>query len=542
MNIHSRENILVGQGLSKSVEAHWKWVRLHNKPYLGGIASWASGNIEAIWWISQKSLSLQMSLSYSSAKIMHFAILFFFVVLGDFLGLARIAPILNYNAMNSSLLFMAAGLLLWGLAPRQRSGKACLLLGAGLLAGFDFFIKFSSSVAFIGLMSMLVMLLPTEQDVKARLRRLGWVLLGSLLGVGLYFLCFKSLDVWYTGFLNHFAHEAKGTHNPVRILGRQAKDLLRLLNILVVCGLAQFLVLKGLQRIWLRKRPQHAAWSILLLIGANFGLAAIFFRFRGFSFDTLNALLTLETLWIAILVFGGRVTSGRNRNVLLWFLFLLPFVIHFGSNATFSFGLPLFLMPWFALMFLLAHQLPDRRMQSLSVIAIVLATQVLFTVKYLWFPWRNVGSRLEQTEMVTEAETPSLNGILVMPAIHQFIRETVALSHQASPEKHPVMLANNQMPGVVYWLEGIAPGEPWVYRHHLEQAMDCQALRAGQDLGVSRAVLLVQEPIKPRYQRCLRREGLIPEAYRLVGQSYNPYSKQQVQFLTLESRMLGFRR
>src|SRR5437588_31535 len=104
---------------------------------------------------SSSPLSHRIGLSSKAGLLL----LFCFLSLGDFVGISQLPATINYNYLNSGLLYIAMGLLFWLLSLLRANATifkegsftiTALLVLIGFLSAIDFFVKFSSSVLFFG--------------------------------------------------------------------------------------------------------------------------------------------------------------------------------------------------------------------------------------------------------------------------------------------------------------------------------------------------------------------------------------------------------
>jgi hypothetical protein len=456
-----------------------------------------------------------------------FWLILLFLLLGDFLGISQISPTINYNYLNGGLLFLASGLLFTYSATSRKSGSFLLPVLAGLLAGIDFFVKFTSSGPFLG-MAMLFVLWPSHWNRDLlwtdRLKAVLYLGLGYLLGIGLYFLLFNPFPIWYANFMASFHTQTGGSHSPFRVLGKQVADFKRLgINLVQYYALPLALSF-GVAWKTLRHNVRSSWWMLApVILVLNIFLAWHLYKLTNFRFYTL-AYFSVLLLLLGLNVVMDSGQWLRKRASMALFLLLLPFVLVFGSDSSFSYSIPLYLLPWFGLIFLMLQGLPAGPMRiSLASVLIVLV-QLQFVVGYLYFPWRWPANRLAQSESVVGVR--GLFGIKVDKATHRFMLESRQLAQ--SRKVSPWILAFYEMPGVVYWLDGKSPGLPWFSHNKHEQAGVCQALGSISAEERQQALVLQQEPFNTKLLPCLRELGFDLRRYRLVGSTYNPYSHRKV--------------
>lgn len=464
-----------------------------------------------------------------------FLAVFLFLMLGDFLSISQLAPTINYNYLNSSLMYVASGLLFAYVArygdAEKRMGwpPVVFLLMSGACMGFDFFIKFTSSVQFL-VVGALFLLLGLAGPLKGRLLPVGWLGAGYLLGMGVYFLFFQSFDAWYSAFLANIEAQTGGTHSPRRIISKQANDFVRIGKAILQYTLVPILLAFAVARLHLR-RPESLWWLLVpVLIGAELYLSLLEYKPHNLRLNTLLYVSILLILGMMALAAVKKPFRIDGRKVLgLVFLIAIPMLLVFGSDSSFSYSIPLYLLPWFAAIWMALGAVPAGKLRVAALVSIALVAQVEFVVGYLYHPWRYVQNRLAQTEPVPNV--PELRGIRVDPLAHRFIVESQALAGQSTTASK-VMLGIYEMPGLVYWLRGYPPGLPWFSHSEHEQATACRSLKAttdqASDAEVGRALLLIQNEPLPELAACMQELGIRLENYRLIGETINVYSGKTV--------------
>jgi hypothetical protein len=471
------------------------------------------------------------------STLVGFLPVFLLLLLGDFIGISQISPTINYNYLNGSLLFLAAGLL-FAFSARMPDGQpyrldkaSWLLAGAGFCIGFDFFIKFSSSVLFFGLAALFLMVRQAGTPILKRLRPVIALGAGYLAGLAAFFLFIYPLNDWLHLFQSSLGTQTGGTHNPFKVINKQIGDIRRIGTNLLMFYTLPLAVVFMLSQKFLSRKPESRWWLILpatLLL--NGILAYRIYPITNFRFHSLFYIASLLILLTVHLGMDRRaVFADKRRTFTMLFLFLLPFLLIFGSDASFSYALPLYFLPWFALIFLLIRQFPSRVMQTATLVTLIVLAEWQFVAGYLYYPWRWVENRLAQTERIENIR--GLKGIQVDPPTRKFIHETQIIVSQLPPEKRRWMMGWYEMPGVVYWLGGISPGLPWYSHHKQEQMHICKSLQeASTSINLHQALLLEQDETLPKLQPCLNALGITLDRYRSIGQAYNPYSKKPITF------------
>lgn len=475
----------------------------------------------------------------SRSGLISLLLILFFLMLGDFLGISQISPTINYNYLNGSFLYTAAGLLFaWAALRREKPDSGpdnaphwlpLLLIGAGFFTGFDFFVKFSSSVIFFGLAGLFV-LLQQSGPIRQRIQPVLPLGLGYLAGIAAFFLFIYPLQDWLKIFHESFSTQTGGTHNPFRIINKQIGDFKRIGTNLGTYYLLPLAALFFLSRKFLRKAKSNW-WVVLPITLLLNGLVAYnLYKLTNFRFHTLFFLATMLILLTTHLGIGNRTLfSSARRNIGLLIMLLLPFLLIFGSDSSFSYSIPLYLLPWFGVIFILIRHLPGKALQVSTLATLVLLAEAQFLAGYLYYPWRWVENRLAQTETLRDVK--GLEGIQVDKPTRRFIEESQAIVNLLPATNRKWMIGFYELPGIVYALGGKSPGLPWYSMNKHEQMHVCKSLKeASATVDLKRTMLLMQDEIHPRLQPCATELGLETKNYRKAGEVYNPYSKKPIAF------------
>lgn len=460
-----------------------------------------------------------------------------YVLLGELLAMSIMPRTVSYNGLNTLLLLLSAAAALAALS-RGPAGSSWLLL-AGAAIGLDVFVKVSTAGLLLASVVVLLGWCWRKAGGVFLLRALAMLVLGIGCGTGIYFLLAQPPTVWWHTFsqeLTMLQGQGYGTADLfVKYLG-SAREILRVL----VWPLGPVLVLvPGLAWWWLRPR-QSPRWLLLLAIAllgaAGFWLAVQAVHRLWYSTAYINGLQSLAVLIFFLLLVAGvtavevlpadAADSSRSTNaklagqqlpVALW-LALLPLLAAAGTYNDLRVNLVIDAAPWFGLALMLLA-LPRPNLLPVWVTPLLLLLPAGYAAEQtVWgtmrVPYCLTGPMTVQTQPLRAA---GVRGTLLLdPKSVAFIRQLEKTLAQGGFKPGDPLLAFYDMPGLVYLCGGVSPGATWYFGGI--DARNCHALDITRQ-SLVRACILLNEPLGPKMQRCLREHGLrFPEGYRLVGE------------------------
>lgn len=480
--------------------------------------------------------------------------------------------VLSYNTLNHACLVASAGLLLCGLAQRDRDGSnwpafSCLLALAGSAGGLQVFVKFPSGLACAGLTTMVLVGHRLGGGGRGVHRALASYAAGASLSALLFFTCVESPASWFGHFTEGVSTATSATHSPGRILGRYWWSL-QLDLVRVPTRYAAALALAFTAGAWsAQRRTRPVGWLRLgpVVVGlaalACYASGAWSGALRGLAAHTsyrssvtvvadpshpLQALLWMLAAaaagdlvvrlaarlggWMRSSESTGRVGAWRRRVApvaVLLFLLLLPLAGSFGTNTRLLSHAAHHLAPWTIVVAWLATRMARRAgvvwhpRVILLLFAAVVQLQVI--IGFALLPWRLPGRLAEQTVAVSGSRP--LESVRVDATSARFFSELVrALRDEGGMRPGDPLLPMFDLPGLVQALDGRYPttipeiGGNW-------DAGRLRYLQEVPDATRDRMFLLVESIDEARAHALLDEAGYgFPDDYVELTCCPNPYT------------------
>ncbi len=480
-----------------------------------------------------------------------------FSVLGCLASYSLSHYIASYNAINSHLMLVATGILLFILSDEpqkffQTKISQLLLVSVGIIIALQFFVKFSSAISFL-IVSMLLLLVYFR-----RLMIIVYPLIGIIIGSLLYFTFFQDYQSWLSGSVESIKQTGStDTYGPIPLLGKYVTHFSMISQHLILAFLPLFLGLFLSVRLLLAYQAHQLLKKRYILIGTAIFLY-IFFIYQGYHlelykgsrlhsiyweksahiyivvlFACLSALLAL--LWDNIL----GLFSIKKLNILGVILLLLaiPIMGMVGTNNVSSTAFVPYLTAWFALIMIFVLYLNQRvKIHLISSIIIITVAFIMLSKTIdgvIYSHYRLADIRRNQTETIEGIK--ALKGIKVDIQTKQFFEKLNHIIKKKTDFKEgDPILAAYDMPGIVYALGGISPGTPWYFVERKSfQKSNCEALSRSKLPNLDRTLLLVQWKMYKEFNICmtqnLKKWGF--SSLKKVGEVKSPYTNQKVQII-----------
>jgi hypothetical protein len=460
------------------------------------------------------------------------------VLIASFAGYGISPPAPSYNFQNAVCLLAAGGFLLAATARPASARKIDVgTLGPlalfGLFTAVDFFVKFSTSIMFLGCGGAFFLV------VSEKKRREKAALAGTLffcLGVvgTAYFILFQSFGHWWLGIRAIAVMVTSGGHTPEElrryggeILGIFATTLRYFLPVWVVAG-------PGILIVGLLHR--HRRWQVAAAIVTGVWLAAhAVWLVAALGYATtvgtagLPFFIGMIVLLLLLAVTSGFVAPGRQRDSglgrwRLWcgaaLLFILPYLGSFGTSNNVNQNCLYQLAPWFALASVLLAEIdclwgsvwPTRL--GVSLLAAVAGGQ--YVTGYWMQPYRVSGDRFHQTAPTLVGSPGTM--LRLSPAAHEFIVTSRRVLQEHGFKIGDDLLVLFDLPGFVYALGGSSPGHYWYFNGD-QTALDDTLLHLQLIAPERRAKAFIvrNSSTWDEFLPDLRKAGLhFPEDYQLI--------------------------
>lgn len=447
-----------------------------------------------------------------------------FVTLTGLLGYSWLPHTLSYNDVNTVFVHLEATLVL-RLALRadgrlgRREVAAGLALGA--LASLHLFVKWPAAIAVLGLGIVALVGLGVRRAIMVSL-----LVLGGAVAVAAVISTEALGGPFSLGDLASATRTTSGgeTHDPSALLSRYVLLLVEVTRRTLVESWWRIVLLAALlggavrlaARVGARSRSIRAAW---VAVGAA-GLVLLWEAGRLAGMDDGYFVRGRQQELYVSLLLALAVAAGLRRRpeaddwgvraVSLVFFTALPFAAAFGTAS------PLALHAYTAAaglgcLVLLAVGSAGRTGERLGVPSLHLVALVVLGVVFVaqmihgtvLAPYRLPTSLLEQS--VPVQDVPRLQGVRVdRESAEFFSRLQRAVREETSYRQGEPILGLSHMPGLVYLLEGQAPGPKWVdYPVPGRQQRTCDQLAASPAEAARTDLVLVNSEISPEMQACL---------------------------------------
>jgi hypothetical protein len=540
------------RGLDITDEGYYLLAYQDHQPAAGGLANFDTLTKQLLGWASLGAPGyrlVHMLLVLASSLVLALGLKRFTAVNGRSpLGLAGLTavvlvaqlgsygfgpPTLSYNSLSSAFLLAALGLLLVHLAPADghRSPRAQLLVpaAAGLLIGLCTFTKVNAGLGAAVVFGLALCLAPGSRD--QRLRAVGGLALGGLVGVAFYFAVAQSPSDWYDAFSRDLKGSSDSQHGSGDLLSDYTQSLRNLARWIVEA----VALLVGGALAWRHRNRlgRNGAIAAAVVLGV---VALDLIRRRVSGGDDLQQALPLAYLFavgtgIAAIV-AGRSRIGRAD--LRWGLavavaLLVPLVGAAGTNNDIIGQCILYLGAWAAAVVLVADRVPTplRTVVTTCVLAgLAVASVARFADGYVRHPYRLGTSLFDQKVKVSVPG--ALDGLKLSPAAAKFVTDLDGVRRTLHTDGRQ-MIGMYSLPGAVLALGGTAPGESYI--SGLSRTRACKELVRVRP--VDPMLLLVRG--SPRLD-CLAGAGIDFARYQRVSTVFDPYHRKPLDIYDIRRR------
>ncbi|WBO84960.1 hypothetical protein [Hymenobacter yonginensis] len=476
------------------------------------------------------------------AGLLPFGLLAALFVSGNFLQYSIFPRTLFYNNINSfCIAAFASSVLLYSAYPSAKGLKwrhAFLYIG-GIFIGLDLFVKGSSSLGALATGLVVLALYAGLANIREWYVPVGIALAGFVTGLLLFFVSIQSFGVWHTNFVHETQLLLQTSYNG-GLLVRYLKDAYPIIRTLIypfsIFILAGFFLTRAyLRRQW---RPALALQiGAAVLVVAFIGYEAL--RTGLYKNTHLNynrsAVWFLALLFVVTAMFAAayleqpfRKLKWRKIIIAAW-LILLPFVGAVGTYNNLFMNFMLDINYWLALFCIMfvsmpaVSVLPVVRGIVFLVPALVIAEQSAYGLVFA--PYVQATNMMEQKVPVALGQTHAPVVLQLDAQTAAYMTELRKSMRQAGFRPGIPIVALYDMPGLVYALDGISPGNPWMFGQL--DVRNCDAL-AKTRLDLTKAFVLVNEKPGPQILECMKSHGMnFPSGYTVVRRLLSPYAANQ---------------
>jgi hypothetical protein len=464
-----------------------------------------------------------------------------------------------YNSLNAIALTAGSGLFFLALAGLETLNRKCFtvrlaLFAAGLCIGVSFFVKFPTGVSLFALLGLALAVWP-RQELKTRLRALGFVVLGLTVWLLFHFIVIQSPATWWRAFRNGLEVMATlGAGHDVGTLNRYFHEFRYLAKIAIlhfwklhVALALGFTILFALQ-----KALRNKTWLPSILILSIFACAVWQSYRRGFYLGGMSYLLNINgfylswlmlmsTAVIAAVIYCQRVKyylvhpEFWGLGLFVTIMFFLPFVGAVGTGNNIFVGTLWYMAPWVALLLILLGALSGllRNRWILAVgapiISIFACAQIVSGC--LYGPYRLNTDLWGQTQATEIGYPPTI--LKLDPKTSEFFNRIRLMAQEHGFKPGNDVLGFLDLAGVVFALGGRSPGFPlYTGGYKGSRAFDEKALSLVPPERLKRAFIL-ETSGSAEWMPDLAKFGInFPGDYILCGELTIPYpwTKETVRF------------
>ncbi|WP_354579946.1 hypothetical protein [Hymenobacter sp. UYP22] len=243
----------------------------------------------------------------------------------------------------------------------------------------------------------------------------------------------------------------------------------------------------------------------------------------------LAIMLVVLAMFSAVYLEQPRKKVDWNKIIIAGWLVMLPFVGAIGTYNNLFINVMLDINYWLALLCILYVSMPAiAHSTAVRVIVFLVPTLVIaqqYAYGLLYAPYLQAANMLQQNVPVTLGRNHTSTVLQLDAKTAAFIGDLRQTMKRAGFEPGMPVVAMYDMPGLVYMLDGISPGNPWLFGQL--DLRNCDAL-AKTRLDLTKAFLLVNEKPGLELLTCMESHGMrFPQDYREVKKLLNPYNPNQ---------------
>lgn len=445
---------------------------------------------------------------------------------------------ISYNHLTQFLLLVAMGIIFrLHVQPASEKFSWIPFFGMGIAAGYLFLVKWPVSVLVFGIAGIIMAGLREPLRIS---KAFGAIFLGVFAALGSFFLLFQPLPDW----LHHFSASNRmmmrnGTHEPGLLMSTYLHDLgWMAASPILNFGRELFsLVVLGILHGVLSQREGRSLNSRILKLArilwwVAIGVVGYFLMHRIFDRLLLENIRTgLYAYWVVLLLMALSVFScallanKRQENGKFWLaailLLILPFVGAFGTTNPIGYNAYYGLIFWFGLLLLLSlHarrcRLPPAIPMACGLFFILFVLVQIRAYFYDGSRYLYASSLLYQRHAARQF--PPLRNIKLDSNTLGFLEAVHKTLRQAGYRKGDTLIPLYDLPGLVYLLEGVSPGNAWYNSYPKSVEENCAGLALAGEKALKGAYFLVNKKIERPMRACLQRYGLKPgQTHLLVG-------------------------
>ena len=409
---------------------------------------------------------------------------FCMISIGNFLSYFTGFQIIHNNTLSNFFLQSITGIVLYLFSWNKFSSAInrkylFYLLLLGVFIGFNFFIKFTSSILLLFTITLCLMVYYYNETKWNKGLILVSLFSACILGLSIYFVFFQSYSEWIKNFKD--AYFMLSDHKPKDILLNYRSSFGSCLFfcakyfIWMLILPAYILISKKRNKSNIHDGKSKVTKQFLIISILAFIYQSYYFKFYksvyGNPFGIVNAYMYIIIIFFQIslliafkwdrknLILIGKSNNLKKMTVLL-LLFLIPFLGAFGTANSIFLNILIHIAPWFIIVGVLTIELFRYLSTKLSLMFFIIIpcsiTFIQIAHGCIYEPFNSPGF-FKTTELVKEL--PPINGIYLEKNLKSsLLTLNKVLSKNNYTLGYPIFAYS--IPGIVYALGGISPGMP----------------------------------------------------------------------------------
>ncbi len=472
-----------------------------------------------------------------------------FFIIGHLSYYSLSHQIASYNPANSHLMLISSGILLFVFSQDKYFNlKQLLLVVVGIIIAVQFFVKFSSAISFFILSIILIILHFRKISI------ITYPIIGIIIGGLIYFIFFQDYQSWLSGSVEGFSlASSTDTYGPTQLLGKYFIYFINIGKHLILEFLVFFIGIFFLVHSAYRNNQLFGIRYLFIGITTLFYLLFLYQSYsqglhKGGGYHTvyweksthIYIIVLIAGVIASLAIFWDKIRYSvlkENLNTIgiIILLIAVPFMGMVGTNNVSSSAFKPYLVTWFALIVIFLLYI-NKYIKTNLISNITLITVALFVLSqiidgFIYSHYRLADIRANQTETVKDIK--NLEGIKVdIKTKHFFEKLNQIITTKTNFKEGDPIVAAYDMPGLVYALGGISPGNPWYLGEKKSfQKSNCEALSRTKLTNLNRTLLFIQWKTYKEFHTCMiqhfKKWGI--SSFKKVGQLKNPYTNQMVQ-------------
>ena len=476
---------------------------------------------------------------------------FCFISIGNFLYYFPGFQIIHNNTLTNFYLQVSTGLILYLFSLKFDefifSKINVIILGLiGLLTGFNFFIKFTTSILVLVSYILVLLFYYRKMSFKNLIRIFSTFFIGTILGVFIYFAFFQSYTEWRSNFID--AYYMLSDHKPQDLIAQYFDNIfscfifyIKYFSWLLVFPL--YFYFENSKKLILKSNYKKNILNGIGIIALIFFLAEMYyFKFYksvyGNPFGIINGyfyvivILFQMSIILAIAIKKKKLTPAfininANKLILLLLLFITPFLGAFGTANSLFLNVLIHIAPWFIIIIILLIELSIqiKNTSSLSLLLLLPSCITFSQIAHgcLFEPFNSPGF-FKTTEKIDQL--PAIKGIYVDKNLKKSLLELNSLLRQNKfKDGYPIF--GYSIPGIVYALGAISPGMPHYFNREPRDSISMNRFKYNNNAPV--IIINDDNEIDKVLLATMKTKSIFyPEEYFFVGEVEfcSPYFKK----------------